>query len=114
MSLMKILLFVSCCCYFASGMMPITGFCQTDADCIDADGDDTSCCAQWNVKMPIRVCKSLRDEGQICKVNSPDFPLLIRQRNSFLCPCHSGFECHPLEGKYRVGKCRRGDVDESA
>ncbi|XP_019640283.1 PREDICTED: uncharacterized protein LOC109482064 [Branchiostoma belcheri] len=109
MTLLQILLFSSCC-FFASGLMPITGFCQSDADCIHADGDDISCCAQWNVKMPIRVCKSLRKEGQVCKVNTPDFPLLERQRNSFLCPCHGGFECQPLEGKYRVGKCKAAEA----
>ncbi|XP_078696133.1 prokineticin Bm8-c-like [Branchiostoma floridae x Branchiostoma belcheri] len=90
----------------AQAYMPITGFCSSDADCISAEGEDVSCCAQWNLGMPVRVCKPLREVGDVCPVNAPPFPLIGGERQTSFCPCHQGLTCRRVRGQTLVGRCQ--------
>ncbi|CAH1239714.1 Hypp5874 [Branchiostoma lanceolatum] len=90
----------------AQGYMPITGFCSSDADCISAEGEDVSCCAQWNLGMPVRVCKPLREVGDVCRVNGAPFPLVGAGRQTTFCPCHQGLSCLRVQGQVLVGRCQ--------
>ncbi|KAI8480354.1 prokineticin Bm8-f-like [Branchiostoma floridae x Branchiostoma belcheri] len=90
---------------YGSQAMVITGVCEIDSECIKWKGDD-SCCASWDTRQGLGVCKPMGNRGQPCQMSNEmqGHPSDIK-RSFWRCPCGPGLQCVYLKKELPYGLC---------
>ncbi|CAH1255273.1 prokineticin Bm8-f-like [Branchiostoma lanceolatum] len=88
-----------------SQAMVITGVCEIDSECIKWKGEN-SCCASWNSRQGLGVCKPMGRRGQPCQlVNEMQGHPSDCKRSFWRCPCGPGLQCVYLKKEVPYGLC---------
>ncbi|XP_078597840.1 prokineticin Bo8-like [Branchiostoma floridae x Branchiostoma japonicum] len=92
--------------YGAGQGIVFTGECQSDDHCLRHVSPDT-CCAFWDPKGALNVCKKLGEWQQLCQVTPQDIPYPFGGRKiTWVCPCGVDLTCRPLLPGAKFGTCQ--------